>query len=186
MKKKLLFTPILCAMTFTSNAFAANNVIINDSSTITGVNGNIVTNEAVIINADADCVEIGVGNSYLKAGNLTQILSAPAYIQPETGSVMLPLRNVGTVFSIINNGAAINISWDSNTKTATVKYNGKTVSFTPGNNKMTVDGVSSTMANNAFAEIRSNSIFIPLRAVSNALDARIVWNGATKTVMLYK
>ncbi len=123
-------------------------------------------------------VEVTIGAYTISVNGKSVALDAPAYIQG-TGSTMLPLRAVsqGVV------GSEDCVSWDAATKTAVISYGGNTVSFTAGSDKALINGKSVTMANGVKAEIVNSRMFVPFRALGEALGADVSWIAETKTAV---
>ncbi len=75
------------------------------------------------------------------------------------------------------------ISWGASTKTASIKYSGKIITFTSGSAYMTVNGEQALMANGAKAEIKDGRIYIPFKALGEALGVKVSWDSTTKTAI---
>lgn len=109
------------------------------------------------------------------------------------GSTYLPVRAVAAALGL-------NVDWDGETSTVLLTSGGersaagkpaltssvKTVSITFRNIKISVDGsmITPTDANGAPAEpfILDGSTYLPVRAVANALGAKVRWDDSTSTV----
>ncbi len=123
-------------------------------------------------------VEVQIGAYTISVNGRSVALDSPAYIQG-AGSTMLPLRAVsqGVV------GSDDCVSWDASAKTAVISYGGNTVSFTAGSDKAVINGKSVTMANGVKAEIVNSRMFVPFRALGEALGADVSWIADTKTAV---
>lgn len=135
---------------------------------------NIVINKLELtVNSDTALVE-----------GETVSLDIPAYINPENNSVYVPLRFVAS--SLIENGNE-NVLWDSSSKTvAIVQNNGSKQSiirFAVGSNIMTVDGTGVDMGIGIAPEIKDGSVFVPFRALGEALGVEVSWDANTKTAI---
>lgn len=133
-------------------------------------------------------IKMTIGENSVKIGNSTYVMDASAYIQTSSNSTMVPLRFVA--LSIL--GADVDnvdnsniIGWDAYTKTATITVDNRSISFTEGSDKMIVDGTSTTMENGVNAEIKDGRMYIPFRALGNALGVQVDWDAETKTA-IYK
>ena len=93
----------------------------------------------------------------------------------ENGRTQVPVRFVSEAL-----GAQVN--WDSIAKKVTVTFNSKKVSLTIGSKGYEVDGQSFQM--DTFALLVESRTFVPLRFVSEALGAEVVWEKSTKTVYI--
>ena len=77
------------------------------------------------------------------------------------------------------------ISWDANTKTATINVNGNIIKFTSGSGLMYKNNSPMLMDNGVKAEIVDGRMFIPFRALGTALGVQVDWDANTKTA-IYK
>lgn len=89
----------------------------------------------------------------------------------ENNRTLVPLR---TIFEAL--GAVV--SWENNTVTA--KKGETVVSVEIGSNKMRVNDRSIVLE--VPAQIKNNRTFVPLRAISEAFNNTVEWNGTTKTI----
>lgn len=122
-------------------------------------------------------VEVQIGSNEIKVNYEAVTIDAPAYIQEDSSSTMIPLRAVSQ--GVVGNSDCV--EWDAETKTAIIKYNGNTVKFTAGSNIMYINEKESVMANNVSAEIKNSRMFVPFRALGEALGASVSWDAETKT-----
>lgn len=116
-------------------------------------------------------------------------IDAAPYIQKSSNSTLVPLRCVsialGADSSFLNSpDKSSNITWDSNSRTATVYYETgnihKYIQFTDGSNIMMVNGNDIYMANGVKAEINNGRIFVPFRALGEAMEVPVTWDNNTK------
>lgn len=87
----------------------------------------------------------------------------------EEGRTLVPLRATMEAF-----GATVR--WDAETKTALVTKNETTVAVKIGENRVFRNGTE--IPNDAAAVIVSGRTYLPIRAVLEALDATVGWNGS--------
>lgn len=92
------------------------------------------------------------------------------------GYTMIPLRFIAEKLGCI-------VSWDSDTKTATIKDGGTVVKFTEGVKTMIVDDRIKDIP--VAPVIEDDYAYVPLRALSDGLDIDVTWNEMTKTVSVY-
>lgn len=92
------------------------------------------------------------------------------------GYTMIPLR-------FIAEKLGCTVSWDSDTKTATIKDGGTVVKFTEGVKTMIVDDRIKDIP--VAPVIEDDYAYVPLRALSDGLDIDVTWNEMTKTVSVY-
>ena len=91
------------------------------------------------------------------------------------GRTMVPLR---AIFEAL--GAEV--IWDDATKTITAKKEKRVVMLEIGKRFITIDGVSKEL--DVPAQILNNRTLVPIRAVSEAFDCEVGWDGVTQTVII--
>lgn len=133
--------------------------------------------ESLSVSISADSSEITVGESTFETD------SSP-YIK--NGSLMVPLRMValavcGDDLSQADSSSAV--KWDTDLKKASITTHGGIIEFTAGSNTMTVSGTSSAMSNGAAAEITNDRMYVPFRALGEALGADVNWDEASMTAV---
>lgn len=72
------------------------------------------------------------------------------------------------------------ISWEPNTKTATLTAEGTTVSVSANSDTFIVNGEVKPL--DVPAQIMNGSMMLPLRAIGESAGANVTWNGAAKVV----
>lgn len=144
-------------------------------------------NDNVDISTESDStVKVTIGSRSVEINDNSVAIDAAPYIQSASNSTMVPLRFVALAISggdVENADGADNVLWDAASKTATVNANGNTIVFKAGSNVMTVNGQNIVMDNNAAAEIVDSRMYIPFRALGNALDVDVDWDADTKTAI---
>lgn len=134
-------------------------------------------------------VKVTIGKKEISVNNIIYDLDVMPYIQKSSSSTLIPLRAVSvalsgdTDFNNTNNNTEV-VSWDKYLKKVSIKYNGKTIEFTAHSNIIFVDGKELKMENNAFSEIKNGRMFVPFRALGNALDVKVEWDKESKTASL--
>lgn len=137
-------------------------------------------------------VEVTIGESTIKMDGEDVAMDVAPYIQTSSNSTMVPLRFVSLAIGVDAENAATadessKVMWDANTKTATVLYaagNGqKIIQFTAGSNIMTIDGTAVPMDNGVVAEITDSRMFVPFRALGQALGVPVTWDAETRTAI---
>ncbi len=91
------------------------------------------------------------------------------------GRTMMPVRGVFEELGF-------DVSWDNDTKTATLTKSIVTVKMTNGEKGFTVNGKE--IVPDVPQQIIDGSFMLPLRAVAEAIGARVNWNGATSTASI--
>ncbi len=169
-----------------SGAGASSLKVINYDEKTTVENTTEATTE---VKTDKNKVEfkkvrVTIGDKNIVIDDKNYTMDVAPYIQAESNSTLVPLRFVALALSgndIENADNSTVISWNSETKTATIKANDKIVEFTAGSDTMTVDGKSKLMENGVKAEITDGRMFVPFRALGNALGVDVTWDSTTKT-----
>lgn len=131
-------------------------------------------------------VKVSIGDKNVYVNNNKSEMDAVPYIQSGSNSTMVPLRFVALAVAGENIADTNDlVKWDAVTKTVTIKANGNTVSFTAGSDQMSLNGVKTTMDNGVAAEITDSRMYIPFRALGEALGVTVDWDADTKTA-IYK
>lgn len=137
-------------------------------------------------------VRVTIGEKSLLMDGETVEMDAAAYIQTASNSTMVPLRFVTLALGV--DQAAVTdadnsskIAWDASTKTATIIYSAgsqqKIIQFTAGSPEMVVDGVKITMENGVVAEIVDGRMYVPFRALGQALGVPVTWDAESRTAI---
>ena len=122
-------------------------------------------------------VEVQIGSSEIIVNGKKVIIDAPAYIQKESSSAMIPLRAVSQ--GVVGNEDCV--KWNAETKTAIIEFEGNEIRFTAGSNVAYINGKPKEMDYGVKAEITDSRMFVPFRALGEALGAKVSWNGESKT-----
>lgn len=143
--------------------------------------------EPVTVGAEKESneVRIQIGSSSVGINGQSFTMDAAAYIQPSSNSTLVPLRFSAMAVLGGSVGDADNssvVQWDNATKTASINAD-KTITFTAGSNIMTVDGESIAMDNGVSAEIKDGRMYIPFRALGEALGISVDWDSSTRTAI---
>ncbi len=140
-------------------------------------------------------VEVTIGEKTIVVNGESVDMDVAAYIQTSSNSTMVPLRFVSLALGVDTANVATadetsKIAWDANSKTATILYaagNGqKIIQFQAGSNYMIVDGTSIPMEYGVVAEIVDNRMFVPFRALGQALGVTVDWDAETRTAIYNK
>ncbi len=131
-------------------------------------------------------IRVSIGSSTASIGNESYALDTAPYIQASSNSTLVPLRFVAVALGGMEMGnidTSKNILWDNASKTATVIAGNKTVKFTAGSNIMLANDSEIPMPNGAAAEINNGRMFVPFRALGDALGVQTDWENDTKTAV---
>lgn len=143
--------------------------------------------EPVTVGAEKESneVRIQIGSSSVSINGQNFTMDAAAYIQPSSNSTLVPLRFSAIAVlggSVGNADNSSIVQWDNATKTASINAD-KTITFTAGSNIMTVNGESIAMGNGVTAEIKDGRMYIPFRALGEALGISVDWDSTTRTAI---
>lgn len=142
------------------------------------------TTETTTLDTFVNTVKVSVNDSTIEINNNVFDIDTKPYISD--GSVMVPLRVVALAVlggDLENPDNSNKVNWDNISKTASINFNGETVEFKAGNEYMYIDGKANKMDNNVGAEIKEGRMYIPFRALGDALGASVNWIENTKTVV---
>lgn len=137
-----------------------------------------------------DVVEVSIGETTCTVNGEAHDMGVAPYIQTSSNSTMVPLRFVSVALGVDSDSlgdpdASDRVVWNAATKTVTLYYGQgtgqKIVQFTAGSNNMIVDGNPIAMDYGVVAEITDSRMFVPFRALGNALGIKVQWNADTKT-----
>ena len=98
---------------------------------------------------------------------------SPAFI--ENGNTMVPIRNI---FEHLN----AKVDWDNDTKTITAKKEDTEITLQIGS--QTLKKNEKTEQLDVMPVIVNDTTFVPVRAVSQALDANVAWDDKTSTIKI--
>lgn len=139
-----------------------------------------------------ETVKVTVGEKTVVVGGQTMDMDVAPYIQASSNSTMVPLRFVAVALGVDtanvgNPDASSKVAWDANSKTVTIYYGAgtgqKIIQFQAGSNIMTVDGTRIPMEYGVVAEIKEGRMFVPFRALGQALGVTVNWDADTKTAI---
>lgn len=155
-----------------SLAAATESTTLQESTTETTTE--TVNSENVSL-ANKVAVQIGAYN--ITVNDKKVAIDAPAYIQLASSSTMIPLRAVSQ--GVVGDESCV--SWNADTKTAIITFEGNEVRFTSGSNIAYVNGKAVEMDYGVKAEITNSRMFVPFRALGEALGAEVSWDKESKT-----
>ena len=135
-------------------------------------------------------VKVTIGEKTIVVDGQNYDMDVAPYIQTESSSTMVPLRFVMVALGVDSENVGSfddsnKVSFDANTKTATIFYaagtNMTTIQFTAGSNTMIVNGATIPMENGVKAEIVDGRMFVPFRAIGTAINVKVGWDADTRT-----
>ncbi len=97
------------------------------------------------------------------------------YIDPDNPEAVSYIRNGYTLVPLraISEAFGAEVSWNQESKTALISFLGKNISVTAGEYSMTIDGKNSELS--VAAEVNEGRVFVPLRAISEALNKNVYY-----------
>ncbi len=131
-------------------------------------------------------VKVTAGSNKLTVGNTSYEMNARPYIQADSDSLLVPLRYIsvalgGNDISDADDNALI--QWDAYNKTAILYVGEGTVSFKVGSSTMMIGNRAVEMDNGVKAEIKEGRMYIPFRALGQALDIDVTWDADTRSAI---
>lgn len=136
-------------------------------------------------------VKVTIGSNVITINDKEYEMEAAPYIQAESNSTLVPLRFVAIALlkdDVDNADNSSVISWDPESKAANIYYKGKTIQFHADSDTMIIaKGVMveniKKMDNGVKAEIKDGRMYIPFRALGEALGADVEWDAETRTAI---
>ena len=121
-------------------------------------------------------MELTIGSNHLQLDGVEQQLDAPAAIR--NNRTMLPIR-------VVAEAVGAEVDWDPSSATVIITTaSGDQILCPVGSSSMTVNEASYELDSPAFVDSISNRTYLPLKAVAQALDLEVSWEGETSTVSL--
>ncbi len=94
----------------------------------------------------------------------------------ENGRTMVPLR---AVFEVMN----CKVRWDADNSSAVVEYEGKKIIIPANSNTAFINDKASVL--DVPAKLVNDRVMVPLRFIGEAIDKKVIWDDADKTVLIY-
>ncbi|WP_429371773.1 N-acetylmuramoyl-L-alanine amidase [Paenibacillus sp. DS2015] len=112
-------------------------------------------------------------NIFLDGKELT--ITTNAKIENVDGNIMIPIR-------VVVENLGFQVGWEKKTRTVTIQGNSKTVKLVVDSKSAIVDGNEVTLE--ASPLLRSDTVLVPIRFVSEEMGLQVNWDNATKRVNL--
>lgn len=119
--------------------------------------------------ASTNNVNLYINNSYVKTDVSAYISNSRTYV---------PIRFVAEKLN------ANSISWNQNTKTATIVFNDKTMKLKYNSRTIYINNAPVTI--DVPVHIKNGRTFVPVRFISEQMGYSVSWEGTTKSVKLTK
>ncbi len=110
---------------------------------------------------------------------LINIVYSP-YIQKHSSSALISVRSLQSGL-----GSDAEITWLPKTKTAVVKYGAHTAKITANSSYLIADGKNVRFKNGAYAEIKDGRIYLPFRALGEALGFKVSWDSEKRAAVYF-
>lgn len=127
--------------------------------------------------SDKKTAVLSIGSNKIDIDGTVKTFDSAPYISDKSYT-LLPLRAIASLFDDTQ------VSWDVNTKTATIISDGNTALFTINSDIMVYNRKESVIPQSA--ELKDSRTYVPIRAISEALGADIIWDSPTKTITITK
>ena len=168
----------------TSSSGAGGSLSVNqyDETVVTTEGETETTTENIKENSGYD-VKITVGKSTVIIGDEAVNTDCEPYIKD--GYLMVPLRMAALAvcgLDVDNADNSSSVLWDGNLKKAVINADGITVEFTAGSNNIVIDSDMVILCDTS-AEIKNERMYVPFRALGEALDTDVSWIEESKTAV---
>lgn len=134
--------------------------------TLTYKDTNANRGDVNLVLQDVETIGVKVGGMYIYS-------DVPAFI--ENDRTLVPMR---AIFEAL--GAEV--EWDGETATATASKDGRVVKITEGSNIAYIDDVAQEL--DVTAVTKNDRFVVPVRFVSEAFNAKVVWDGFSESVLI--
>lgn len=119
-----------------------------------------------------------LGEASYTVNDVTSAMDVAAFV--ENGRTYVPFRYLGYALGVAEN----NVTWDADSKTATLTLEDTTEKFTVGSTNYYVNDEAKTM--DVAPLIRDNRIFLPARYVAQDFGYLMDWDAEAKVVTVTK
>lgn len=131
---------------------------------------------------DSKVIKLTVGSPEVSVDGEPYILdeldeNVTPYINADAGRALVPVR-------FISETMGAKVDWDPETRQAIITDERKQIILTIDSNEVLINGEKQTI--DCAATIQSNRTYVPLRFVSEALEARVEYNDETREITIIK
>lgn len=165
-----------------TNVNQNTNNTTNNANTTTSISGSTITNSNVASNNQTS--QTATNNNAITVTQYVSVMINGQPLQSDVkpfvnadGRTMLPIR-------AISEALGAQVQWDNTTQTATLTLGEKIVKVAIGQKNVDVNGTQVPM--DTAAVVKDGRTLLPVRAVGEALGAKIGWDQNTKTVSVDK
>ncbi len=154
---------------------------INENTTIKAVTIGPGKRDSEIVTfnyyVDGKVIKLTIGKPEASVNGEHYILDAVPYINADAGRTLVPVR-------FISEAMGAEVDWDRETRQAIITDKGKQIILTIDSKDVLVNGEKQTI--DCAATIRSDRTYVPLRFVSETLEAQVEYNDETKGITIIK
>ncbi len=118
---------------------------------------------------------LAIGSNIIKVDGINFPVDVSPYISDNY--TLVPLRIISTIFDA-------DIDWNPNVKIASIIFDDKKTQFIINSDIMVCNGKSSKIPK--AAEISNDRAYVPLRAISEMLEAEVIWDAQDKSIIIEK
>lgn len=129
----------------------------------------------VYVELTTTVIELWVGNDMVLINGEPFVLDVAPFIDKSSGRTMVPLRLIAEAF-----GASV--SWDSTTYEVRIEHNNKSIILIIGLKIYVLNGITYKM--DVAPTIKNGRTFVPIRFISEALDAEVQWDSYEQKVTI--
>ena len=126
---------------------------------------------------DSKIIKLTIGKLEAGVNGEPYALDGAPFINADAGRTLVPVR-------FISEAMGAEVDWDPEARQATIKDEGKQIILTIGSKDVLVNDEKQTI--DCAAIIYLNRTYVPLRFVSEALEAQVDYNGETREITIIK
>ncbi len=126
---------------------------------------------------DSKVIKLTIGKLTAGIDGKPYTLDAAPYVNINAGRTLVPIR-------FVSEALGAGVKWNPETKQVVITDGGKKIILTIGSRDVLVDGEKQTI--DCAATIQSNRTFVPLRFVSETLEAQVDYKAETKEIIITK
>lgn len=143
-------------------------VLVSSGLVVGMLLGNVIPQQNTVF-ADEKEIRVNVDDKFI------DIPDAKPYIDSSSGRTLVPVR-------FVSQSLGAQVYWDNAKRTVTITRAGKTTVLKVGEKKALVAGKSISF--DSAATIKDSRTFVPLRFVSEAYGAQVIWDKINKNVYI--
>jgi hypothetical protein len=126
---------------------------------------------------DSKVIKLTIGKLQASVNGKAYTLDAAPYVNIDAGRTLVPIR-------FVSEAIGAGVKWIPETKKVIITDGGKEINLTIGSRDVLVGGEKQTI--DCVATIQSDRTFVPLRFVSETLEAQVNYKAETKEIIITK